>query len=128
MLRKLRKLSVKKENVIYQPAMRVQHDKHGEIVGVPDFFIRANAGYLIRDCKLSRRFNEDDHPEIFRQLELYGWLYEQTFGSPPVRLEAHMGDGQTQIVPYLPARALEVLDVIQESSNFRGTVRANRVV
>lgn len=69
---------------------------------------------MIRDCKLSRPFNEDDHSEIFRQLELYGWLYEQTFGSPPVRLEAHMGDGQTQIVPYLPTRALEVLDVIQE--------------
>jgi predicted RecB family nuclease len=100
------------EAVIYQPEMKVSHPDHGDVVGRPDFFIRENAGYVIRDCKLSRRFNEDDHPEIFRQLELYGWLYEQTFGSPHVRLEAYMGDGQMQIVPYLPARALEILDMI----------------
>src|SRR5262249_16805585 len=102
------------EAVIYQPEMKVSHPDHGDVVGRPDFFIREHTGYVIRDCKLSRRFNEDDHPEIFRQLELYGWLYEQTFGSPPVRLEAHMGDRQTQIVPYLPTRTLEVLDVMQK--------------
>lgn len=78
----------KRERVIYQPAMRVVHDRYGEIVGVPDFFIRDGEAYLIRDCKLSRRFAEEHHPEIFRQLELYGWLYQQTFGTPPLRLEA----------------------------------------
>jgi predicted RecB family nuclease len=102
------------EAVIYQPEMKVSHPDHGDVVGRPDFFIQENAGYVIRDCKLSRRFNEDDHPEIFRQLELYGWLYEQTFGSPPVRLEAHMGDGQTQIVPHQSARALEVMGMIRK--------------
>lgn len=101
------------EKVIYQPAMKVDHEKYGEVAGVPDFFIREDGGYLIRDCKLSRRFNEEDHPEIFRQLELYGWLYEQTFGKPPVRLEAHMGDGRTQTVPYRTDRAVEALEMIQ---------------
>jgi predicted RecB family nuclease len=93
--------------------MKVNHAQYGEIVGVPDFFIREDDGYLIRDCKLARRFNEKDHAEIFRQLELYGWLYEQTFGNPPLRLEAYMGDEQLQVVPYKPARALEVLAFIQ---------------
>jgi predicted RecB family nuclease len=102
------------EAVIYQPEMKVSHPTYGDVVGRPDFFIRDGGGYLIRDCKLSRRFNEDDHPEIFRQLELYGWLYEQIFGSPPVRLEAHMGDGQTQVVPHQPARALEVMGMIRK--------------
>jgi predicted RecB family nuclease len=100
------------ERVIYQPGMRVVHETYGEIVGVPDFFIREDDGYVIRDCKLSRRFNEEDHAEIFRQLELYGWLYEQTFGTRPARLEAYMGDGQMQTVLYEPARALEVLAFI----------------
>lgn len=93
--------------------MRVNHPTYGDVVGRPDFFIRENGGYLIRDCKLSRRFNENDHPEIFRQLELYGWLYEQTLGSPPVRLEAYMGDGQIQRVPHQPDKALEVLSWMQ---------------
>src|SRR2546428_8341717 len=82
------------ERVIYQPAMRVTSDAYGEVGGVPDFLIREGDRYLIRDCKLSRRFSEEFHPEIFRQLELYGWLYEQTFGVRPIRLEAYMGDGQ----------------------------------
>lgn len=109
-----RKAFTQKEGVIYQPAMKVNHATYGDVVGVPDFFIREDNGYLIRDCKLSRRFSEDHHPEIFRQLELYGWLYEQTFGNPPIRLEAYMGDGQLQVVPYQPERALEVLAFIQD--------------
>jgi predicted RecB family nuclease len=108
------KAFVRNENVIYQPEMEVSHPKYGNVVGRPDLLIREGDGYLIRDCKLSRRFTEDDHPEIFRQLELYGWLFEQTFGKPAVRLEAYMGDGQIQTVPYQPARALEVLLFIQD--------------
>jgi len=99
--------------VIYQPALKATHPQYGEIVGVPDFFIREDGEYLIRDCKLSRRFSEEHHPEIFRQLELYGWLYEQTFAKPPKRLETYMGDGQIQTVLYEPARALEALGFIQ---------------
>ena len=107
------KAFTQKENVIYQPEMKASHPTYGDIVGRPDFFIREDDGYLIRDCKLSRRFTEDDHSEIFRQLELYGWLFEQTFGKPALRLEAYMGDGQIQTVPYQPDRALEVLVFIQ---------------
>jgi len=99
--------------VIYQPEMKATHPEYGEVVGRPDFFIREGDGYVIGDCKLARRFTEEAHPEIFRQLELYGWLYEKTFGNPPVRIEAYMGDGQTQTVPNDHARALEVLGTIQ---------------
>lgn len=35
-----KKAFVKNENIIYQPAMRVQDAKHGEVVAVADFFIR----------------------------------------------------------------------------------------
>jgi predicted RecB family nuclease len=108
-----RKSVARGDAVIYQPEMKATHPEYGEIVGRPDFFIREETGYVIGDCKLSRRFNENDHPEIFRQLELYGWLYEQTFGQPPVRIEAYMGDGQTQVVPYQSTAALEVLGTIQ---------------
>lgn len=102
------------EQVVYQPGMRVVHETYGEIVGVPDFFIRDSESYRIRDCKLARRFAEEHHPEIFRQLELYGWLYEQSFGIRPARLEAYMGDGQLQTMAYEPTRALEILAMILE--------------
>jgi predicted RecB family nuclease len=108
-----RRAVARRDSVIYQPEMKASHPEYGDVVGRPDFFIREGDGYVIGDCKLARRFNEDDHPEIFRQLELYGWLYEQTFGIPPIRIEAYMGDGQTQIVPNDPVRALEVMGSIQ---------------
>jgi predicted RecB family nuclease len=100
-------------HVIYQPFMRVVSSELGEIIGQPDFFILQENGYEIRDCKLSRRFSEEEHPEIFRQLELYGWLFEQTFDRKPSALRAYMGDSELREVPYYPAHALQVLTEIQ---------------
>ena len=37
---------------------------------------------LIRDSKLSRQVDDDHHEEITLQLQLYGWLFEQTVGAP----------------------------------------------
>ena len=109
-----REAVARKERVIYHPGLRVVHKEYGEVEGIPDFFIWSGSGYLIRDCKLARRFSEEHHAEIFRQLELYGWLYEQTFGVLPTRLEAHMGDGSLQTIVYEPQRALEMLAFIQQ--------------
>jgi predicted RecB family nuclease len=110
----------RRERVIYQPGMRIVHEAYGELVGVPDFFILDGEGYLIRDCKLSRRFGEEYHPEISRQLELYGWLFEKSFGMRPTRLEAYMGDGQLQIVPFEPAQALRTLAFILDTKKSGG--------
>jgi predicted RecB family nuclease len=63
--------------VIYQPAFVVRHtiaDTDVEIVGAPDFLILDADGYLIRDCKMSRRIEAEIHPEIIVQVQLYGWL------------------------------------------------------
>jgi predicted RecB family nuclease len=97
--------------------MRIVDDRYGEVVGNPDFFIRDGDGYLIRDCKLSRRFNEDDHPEIFRQMEMYGWLYERIFNERPKALQAYMGDGQLRDVTFNSSGTLNVLDKIQSFKN-----------
>jgi len=69
--------------VIYQPAFVVRHRIAGidvEIVGAPDFLILDGDGYVIRDCKLSRRIEAEIHPEIIVQVQLYGWLYERSTG------------------------------------------------
>lgn len=86
--------------VIYQPYFRSSHNISGqqcEVIGVPDFLIREKVGYVVRDAKMSRRITEKDHPEILRQLELYGWLLEQATGQPPIRLEVF--SGTSEIVP-----------------------------
>lgn len=72
-----------------------------EVVGEPDFIIHQNDRYGIRDCKLSRvhRINPQDHPEILEQLQLYGWLYEASFGEPPF-LEVLSGSGESVELPF----------------------------
>ena len=95
---------VKKEApVIYQGGLRTKARLKGvdcEIVGEPDFLICESSNYVIRDSKMSRRITEKDHPEIFGQLQIYGWLFEQTFGRAPLRLEIHSGIGAIVEIPY----------------------------
>jgi predicted RecB family nuclease len=104
------------ERVVYQGALRAETRLAGtevEIVGVPDFLLPARRAYAIRDSKLARRIGNGSHPEIELQLELYGWLYEQTFGEPPVALQVHNGIGEILVLPYEGGkRALDVLEEI----------------
>lgn len=89
--------------ILYQPVFRARETLNGaavEIIGEPDFLIRQANGYAIRDCKIARRITDKDHPEILRQVGLYGWLYEQNHGSPPAALEVLAGDGAIVPVNY----------------------------
>ena len=70
------------------------------VIGRPDFLIWDADGYLIRDSKLSRQVDEDHHIEIALQLQLYGWLFEQTAGVLAKRLHVHTGQGNIVDVPY----------------------------
>ena len=99
--------------VIYQGALRAAEIFNGvqcEVIGNPDFLINAGDSHIIRDSKIARRINEDDHPEILRQLELYGWLYERACGKLPRGLEVHSGAGSIVPIAYDGGnRALELL-------------------
>lgn len=89
--------------VIYQPALMAtltQNGKSNPVVGLPDFLIHADDGYVIRDVKMSRRITKKDHPEIIQQLQLYGWLYEQVFRTPPIRLEVFSGTSEVVDIPW----------------------------
>lgn len=89
--------------VIYQPEFAHDTNLNGipvTIVGRPDFLIITDGDYLIRDSKLSRQVDEKHHVEISLQLQLYGWLFNQTVGAPPKRLQAHTGKGDVIDVPY----------------------------
>jgi hypothetical protein len=75
----------KRTPVIYHPFFKSNMEMPGRdinVFGEPDFLVLDGDNYFIRDAKISRRITEKSHPEILRQLELYGWLYEQVVGSP----------------------------------------------
>jgi uncharacterized protein len=80
--------------VIYQPAFAVRHKiaaTEVEIVGAPDFLILDGDGYVIRDCKMSRRIEAEIHPEIIVQVQLYGWLFERSTGDRAKELQVYNG-------------------------------------
>lgn len=88
--------------VIYQGTLSAALQISGQdvvVTGQPDFLVRQPAGHVIRDSKISLRITEEDHPEIFLQMQLYGWLFEQTFGVRPVALEVHSGRGTVVPIP-----------------------------
>jgi predicted RecB family nuclease len=89
--------------LLYQPAFRVEEafaETEVEIIGMPDFLILDGDGYLIRDSKLSRRIDQDHHPEILLQIDLYGWLFEKSCGAAPKALQVHSGTGQIVSITY----------------------------
>lgn len=87
----------RKDEVIYQPAFRVATKLAGvecDVVGQPDFLLLEGTSYVIRDAKMARRITEEDHPQIIRQLQLYGWLFTASCSRAPTRLEVCNGAGQ----------------------------------
>ena len=106
--------------VLYQPVFfgwRRDGAEEDFITGIPDLLIREGDGYVIRDCKLAHHASEEHHPEILRQVELYGWLYERAVGKPPVRLEVLLGDGSVAELAYDGGvRAMAALDEVKQAA------------
>jgi predicted RecB family nuclease len=99
--------------VIYQPGFRVVHTfgtVEAEIVGYPDFLICDGDAYLIRDAKMARRIDDENHPEILLQVQLYGWLLEQSSGFAPKALQVFSGMKEIVPVPYDGASAVAALE------------------
>ncbi|HXN18468.1 MAG TPA: TM0106 family RecB-like putative nuclease [Candidatus Binatus sp.] len=90
-------------SVIYQPVFRVRHmfgAAEVEILGIPDFLILDGDGYIIRDAKMARRIDEENHPEILLQVQLYGWLFEKSCGVLSKALQVFSGMKEIVAVPY----------------------------
>jgi predicted RecB family nuclease len=90
--------------VIYQGLLRCNVRIAGvdcEVSGRPDFLIKDQLGYKIRDSKMSRRITLKDHPEIILQMQSYAWLFDRVFQAPVSGLEVHRGDGQIERVEYI---------------------------
>jgi uncharacterized protein len=84
-----------------------------QVIGRPDFLIKDGERYKIRDSKISRRINNTDHPEILLQMNIYGWLFEQSFRRVNFSLEVHAGTGEIVSIPYEGTGAvLEALEQI----------------
>jgi predicted RecB family nuclease len=49
---------------------------------------------------MALRIDEESHPEILLQVQLYGWLYEKSCGAAPKGLQVHGGTGEIVTIRY----------------------------
>jgi predicted RecB family nuclease len=100
--------------VLFQPLLLGRSELAGserEIVGEPDFLVRQDDGWKVREVKLARRVEGSRHTEIRLQTECYGWLLEQTTGRAPQDLEIVLGSREILKLPYQGGgEALELRD------------------
>lgn len=100
--------------ILYQPTFRVRHTfgtTEAEIIGIPDFLILDGDSYIIRDAKMARRIDEENHPEILLQVQLYGWLFEKGCGVPPRALQVF--SGTKEIVPIAYEGGISALTALE---------------
>ncbi len=93
----------KRVPVIYQPTFVVKTRLAGidlAIEGIPDLMVRDGNSYIIRDVKMARRIDENHHPEILLQIQLYAWLFEQSCGQRPEALQVWGGTKEITDIPY----------------------------
>jgi len=107
-------------DAIYKPLLTARRFLDGidtEIRGEPDFLIKSEDKYIIRNISMARRINQEDHPELFLEICLHGWLLEETSGTAPARLEICGGDGTIHSIAYdggsSPLKTLAEIAVIR---------------
>jgi predicted RecB family nuclease len=111
----------KRISVVYQGALSSVLELDGvrcEILGEPDFLIRGNVGYILRDSTIAKRIDINHHREIIYRLQLYGLLYERMFRARPEGLEVHSGPGD--IVPVEYDSGAGVLNALRRILKLKG--------
>jgi uncharacterized protein len=94
--------------VLYQPhfATSVQVDGQAvTVVGDPDFLFWDGDGYLVRDVKIARRVGQKEKPQMWHQLQAYGFLFEALTGKAPKGLQIYNGLGELADFPYMGKEA-----------------------
>jgi len=112
---KIRKAISDRADVIYQGVLTARlPDTEDTVIGIPDFLIRKDQTYTIRDCKLARHVEKSNHEEILLQLQLYGWLFEESMKKPPSGLEVYLGDRTVISIPFAEDHSvLKTLNLIR---------------
>lgn len=89
--------------VIYKPLLESPWQRKGKRVtleATPDFLILGADGYVIRHCRMAKKINRENHPDIFWIAQLHAWVYSRIFGQPPAGIEVGNSTGQLIQIPF----------------------------
>jgi predicted RecB family nuclease len=88
--------------VIYKPVIRTWlliDDQDWETWAEPDFLILEEDGYVLRHCRSGKKITRDGHPDAYVGIQFHGWLFQEIFHLPPVRLEVFNSVGKIVTIP-----------------------------
>ncbi|PKL76413.1 MAG: hypothetical protein CVV27_10360, partial [Candidatus Melainabacteria bacterium HGW-Melainabacteria-1] len=101
------------EPVIYKPLFESTWQRKGKRVtleATPDFLIWGEGGYGIRHCRMAKKINRENHPDIFWIAQYHAWVYQRVFGELPARLE--VGNSTGQLINIHPPEKKSIEDML----------------
>lgn len=106
--------------VIYKPLFETTWQRKGKrmtLEATPDFLIWGEGGYTLRHCRMAKKINRENHPDIYWIAQYHAWVYNRIFGEPPVQIEIGNSTGQILTIPYPEKNAIE--DLLEHLLNLR---------
>jgi len=101
---------LRQEPVIYKPLLVYTWKHKGQryhLEATPDFLIWSDGGYIMRHCRMAKKINRDNHPDIFWISHFHAWIYERLFGEWPLALEVGHSTGSMTELPLPDVAKLE---------------------
>ncbi|MEZ0370072.1 MAG: TM0106 family RecB-like putative nuclease [Candidatus Sericytochromatia bacterium] len=98
------------EPVIYKPLLESTWQRKGKRItleATPDFLIRGEDGYIVRHCRMAKKINRENHPDIFWIAQYHAWVYKRIFGEAPIRIEVGNSTGQILTIPFPEKKPIE---------------------
>lgn len=89
--------------VIYKPLLENTWQRKGKRVtleATPDFLILGENGYRIRHCRMAKKINRENHPDIFWIAQYHAWVYARVFGESPAGIEVGNSTGDLITIPF----------------------------
>lgn len=103
---------LRQEPVIYKPLLTNVWRHKGRRFNLearPDFMIWSEDRYTLRQCRMGKKINRENHPDVFWVSQFNGWVYKRLFDQWPDQLEVGNSTGHVFSIPKPENKALENL-------------------
>lgn len=103
---------LRQELVIYKPLLQNTWQRQGkrfQLEATPDFLIWTEEGYRLLHCRMAKKINRENHPDIFWIAQYHAWVFKRIFGDAPVGIEVGNSTGDIIQLPFPEKAQIEGL-------------------
>lgn len=103
---------MRQEAVIYKPLLSHTWRHRGKrytLEAAPDFLIWDEDGYNLLHCRMGKKINRENHPDIYWISQFNAWVYKRLFGEWPREIQVGNSTGNILTLPPPSKKSLESL-------------------